>query len=177
MGARRIYCRGAYTEVYTVQAVERHYLFKVSSVFACGINYAVLHLLFTYWKLSTITGAHPVCGTNASESNGGIMEGDYIQMWCTVNYSGNWIAVIDWTKNDRQMTDTDSIYTNTSTTVTSLLTTQLSSSDNIVTFTCKTTFNETLPKFKTTLKPDDVVATNVPGYQFSCNATTNVLCK
>ena len=123
------------------------------------------------------SGSDPVCDTNAS--NDCVVEGDYIQMWCTVNYTGNWILVMEWTLNG-QIPDRPTHNTYQPRRVTSSLTKQLVSSDNGVTFafTCKMSLN---PNSSNNLRvPAQVyrtMATNIPYYQHSWNYTPNVLCK
>lgn len=95
-------------------------------------------------------------------------------MWCEVNYTGNWIPIMEWTRTDGKTIDADIVYINTSTTVTSSLITQLSSSDNGVTFTCKTTFNVTSTKISIIRRPGEIMAPNVPSYQQTWNFTVNM---
>ena len=81
---------------------------------------------------------------------------------------------MEWTRTDGQMIAADIVYIYTSTTVTSWLITQLSSSDNGVKFTCKTTFNATSTKINMPWRPGEIVANNVPGYKYSWNFTANI---
>lgn len=124
-----------------------------------------------------LAASGPVCKTNASASNGGIEEGDYIQMWCTVNYTGNWIPVMEWTRSNGQTEDSNITYSYTATTVTSSLITQLNSSDNGVTITCKTSFKPTSTMTSSTRRQGEGHATNVPNYQHLWSFTTNVSCE
>lgn len=78
-----------------------------------------------------------MCGLNTS---GFIAEGDYYQM-CTVNYIGNWIPVMQWTGGNEQNVYAQVLYFNTPTRVTSSIAIRLESSENGVTFTCKTSFD------------------------------------
>ncbi len=105
------------------------------------IYYQQFCIVFLFKVSKRFAASDPVCETNASDSKDDYVEGDYIEMTCTVNYTGNWIPVMEWTRTGGQGIDDHIINTNTSTTVTSSLITQLRSSDNGVTFTCKTTFN------------------------------------
>src|SRR6218665_1515159 len=90
--------------------------------------------------LQFFSDSEPVCGTNASKSS--FLEGDFIHMWCKVNYSGNYILDMEWTRNDGQTVDTYNTRSSLeSRKVTSSLIKELASSDNNVTFTSKMSLN------------------------------------
>ena len=122
-----------------------------------------------------VSDSDPVCRTNAS--NGGVVEGDYIQMWCRVNYTGNWILVMEWTIN-RQKPDRPTHNTYGSRRVTSSLIKQLASNDNGITFTCKMSLNPNVTNnLHVPAQVGKTMATNIPYYQHSWNYTANVSCK
>ena len=121
--------------------------------------------------LQFFSDSEPVCGTNASNSS--FLEGDFIHMWCKVNYSGNYILVMEWTRNDGQTVDTYTRSSRRSSKVTSSLIKKLISRDNNVTFTCKTSLNLN----STNGIPagvDITKATNIIYYQYSWNYTAIV---
>lgn len=108
------------------------------------------------------------------------MEGDYIQLWCTIEYNGNWLPVTEQNRSGNRKTDSasSSISTSlTSTTITPSIRIQLTSSDNGVTITWKTSFKPTSTMRSTTRKPGEAVAVNVPQYQHLWDIKTSVLCK
>ncbi len=76
-----------------------------------------------------------MCSSNVSEVT---MEGSYIRMCCTVNYTGNWTPDLEWSTSNGQTIDANFVYMNTSSTVSSSVTIQLDSSDDGVTFKCTT---------------------------------------
>lgn len=84
---------------------------------------------------------------------------------------------MDWTGNEGQIAEASILYTNTSIKVASSLTMQLTSSDNKVTFTCKTSFKPMSTKISITGKPNEALATNVPHYQHLWNFKFNVSCE
>lgn len=110
-----------------------------------------LKSLYLSETLYQISATDPFCKTNVRALQGGILEGDYIQMCIT--------------------------YTNTAYAATSSLMRQLTSSDNGVTFICKTSFKPTSTKFSITSRLGEGHATNVPHYQHLWNSTPSVLCK
>lgn len=115
--------------------------------------------------------ANPVCSTNASTV---IVEGYYIQIVCTINYTGNWLLAMDCSKSSGQSIEANINYTRNSMYVpwTSSLITQLSLNDNGVTFMCTTTFK---PKPTNKGTADEVVqANNVPDYHHTWNFTACV---
>ena len=105
------------------------------------------------------------------------MELDYIEMWCTFNYSGDWLFVLECTRNSVQ---TDNAYiryksTYKSREATSFVT-QLTSSDNGIIITCKTSLNPNASSNRTAIE-GETKATNIPHYQHLWNYSVNVLCK
>lgn len=116
----------------------------------------------------------PLCGTNVSK--GGLVEGDSIQMWCTFTYAENWSLVMKCTRNNEQTVDADIRSTLESRKVVSSIIIQLASSDNGVTFTCKTSLCQNTTN-SSPAKGDETHATNIPHYQHSWNYTVNVSCK
>ena len=99
-------------------------------------------------------------------------------MYCTVNYTGNWIPDLEWPSSNGRTIDAYMyfVYTNTSTTVLSSITMQLDSSDDGVTFTCKISFRPITTINKTTI-PGESLATNIPLYQYVWSVKLNVTCK
>ena len=121
-------------------------------------------------NFKNISASDPVCSYNASRIT---RKEDYISMWCTVNYSGNWIPLMEWTSNNGHNAHSDIRYTNSSKSLESMLITQLDVNDGEVTFTCKTSFKPMIENIRTT--PQGVVsAANVPHYQHLWNYTVTV---
>jgi len=112
-----------------------------------------------------------VCGSNTS--NGSIVEGDHLQMWCSVNYSGNLAPVMEWSRSDGRIVDSTVIYSNDT-----FPRTVLSSSFQMTNYSdhyaCKTYFKKAHVDSQ---KEGTSSATNAPDYQAECNLTLNVLCK
>lgn len=115
-----------------------------------------------------------LCGINVS--NGGLVEGDYIQMWCTFAYAENWSLAMECTRNNEQTVDADIRSTFESRKVVSSIIIQLASSDNGVTFTCKTSLSQNTTS-SSPAKGGETHATNIPHYRHSWNYTVNVSCK
>lgn len=91
-------------------------------------------------------------------------------MWCAINYSGNCIPVMKWTRGNKQIVDDEVFNINTSNRVTSSVTIRLESSDDGVTFMCKTTVSGNKG-------PRRPLAANIPLYQYVWSVKTNVSCK
>lgn len=108
------------------------------------------------------------------------MDGDYIQLWCTYNYSGNWMPVMRCTRCDGLNADADIQYPYDPIKATSSLITQLTVHENGAkcTFTCKMslmpTASENIPE-----ESNKARVFNIPYYKYLWNytATVSVLCK
>ena len=117
----------------------------------------------------------PVCGSNIS--NGFVVEGDHLRMWCSVNYSGNLDPVMEWSRSDGTIVYSTAIYTNDTfpQTVTSTSIQMMNYSDHdVLHILCKTYFKIVTDDSQ---KAGTSSATNAPDYQAQCNLTVNVLCK
>jgi len=121
----------------------------------------------------------PVCETDVRASKGATVEGDYIQMWCTVEYNGNWDPVLtrngSFTRTDWETSGMSK--SKTSIEVSPTIRIQSTASDNGVTVTWKTSFNPPSTISSSTQIPDEYVAANAPLYQHLWNFKANVLCK
>src|SRR6218665_272308 len=113
-----------------------------------------------------ISVADPICNTNASEV---VVEGSYIQILCTVNYTGTWLPEIKCNKSNGQDIDANTSYSNNR--IPSIIT-QLNSDDNGVTFTCNMTFKPISTNNRTTKEVNQ--DNSVPGYHHSWKFTANV---
>lgn len=115
-----------------------------------------------------------MCGFNTS--NGSIVEGDHVQMWCSVNYAGNLAPVMEWSRSDGRIVDSTVIYSNDTflRTVLSSSFRMMNCSDHYVLYACKTYFKKAHVDSQ---KEGTSSATNAPDYQAECNLTLNVLCK
>lgn len=116
----------------------------------------------------------PVCGSNAS--NAGVIEGDHLLMWCSVNYSGNLDPVLEWSRSDGNIVYSTVSYCNDSfpRAITSIRSQMINFNDHSVVYLCKTYF--------TTLNIGSQheyssKATNAPDYNAECKVTVKVLCK
>ena len=124
--------------------------------------------------IDTLPESDPVCGSNTS--NGSVVEGDHLRLWCSVNYSGNLDPVMEWSRNDGIIVDPTVIYSNNT-----FPRTVLSSSfqimkyiDHYSFYICKTFFKK--PSVDSQ-REGSSSATNAPDYQAECNLPVNVLCK
>ena len=96
------------------------------------------------------------------------MEGSYIQIFCAVNNTGNWLPEMRCNKSNGRNIDGNTSYA----TGMSSVITQLTLDDNAVTFTCKMTFNPTKTYNRTTKELN--LDNSVPDYHHSWKVTVNV---
>ena len=117
----------------------------------------------------------PQCNTNISVKNGTVEEFDYIELRCTVNFSGHWNPSMQWSKGGKAF-KSRSVVVNINSSqdvqqLTSVIHFQIKAEDNDAVITCTTLFIETTENI------DKTSATNVPEYLFSRNTTLDVLCR
>lgn len=112
--------------------------------------------------------ADPIGNTNASEV---VLEGSYIQILCTVNYTGTWLPEIKCNKSrpNGQGINANTSYSNNR--MPSIIT-QLNSDDNGVTFTCNMTFKPISTNNRSTKEVNQ--DNSVPDYYHSWKFTANV---
>lgn len=126
-----------------------------------------------------ILASDPVCRADAEFLHGGIVEGGSIHMWCTVKYNGNCDPEIERNISTERNAVPSSGFSVSDTlkTLSPAITMQLTSSDNGVTFTWKTSFKPPSTITRLSRKSGEVPAANVPHYQHLWNFKANVFCK
>lgn len=114
----------------------------------------------------------PDCGTNASSDDNGIIEGDYLKMWCSIRFTGNHAPTMKWSINDGSMYE--EIIRNSSRHVSYVITKKLNAEDNGRIFSCTTYFE---PRNSTDAQQANVRrARNAPSYRYQWNFTAVVWC-
>lgn len=118
------------------------------------------------------TGNEPVCKANKEN----IMDGEYLQIQCIVNYTGGISPAIKWYRSDGTNFDSydNIIAISSNASVDSKLTTMMTIEDNAVSFISNISFNQLLPSSD---KGGIHRAINAPDYQFVWKYQPNVLCK
>lgn len=121
----------------------------------------------------SVTEAEPNCGCNAS--NGSVIVGDHLRMWCIVKYWGNIDPAMEWSKNDGTVGSTviynKDIFFSTATS-TSYQTMNLT--EHNVVYICNTYFKKPIVDSQ---NKGSSSASNAPDYKDECKVTVNVLCK
>lgn len=117
----------------------------------------------------------PQCSDNISVTDSRIKEFDYAEFRCTVNYSGHWTPIMQWSKEgiamNKPFIDVNINISQDVQQLTSILNLEVRAEDNDALITCNTLF------IKTTENVNRTSATNIPEYVFSWNATLDVLCR
>src|SRR6218665_2760711 len=116
-------------------------------------------------------GNDPVCKANKKN----IMDGEYLQMDCIVNYAGDMSPLIRWSRSDGINVDShEMITTSVKDSMVSKLRTLMTMEANTMSFISKISFDPLPPS---SYKGGVHEAINAPNYQFIWRHQPNVLCK
>lgn len=95
------------------------------------------------YLISNVIASVPECSTNLTEVDDPLMEGDYLQLWCVIEFRGNFEPTMEWRNDITGEIISSQATVSPNRNVKSELTVKLKCDDHRVSFSCTTYFSST----------------------------------